>query len=313
MSVDKSTTQLTIGMAVYEDFDGVYFTTQAARYYHQEVGRRVKYIVIDNCPNGKHSKTIKEFVETHVRGKYIGTEAIKGTAVRDLLFENAETEYVMCIDSHVLIEPGGIKALLDYYDKNPKTNDLIQGPLVSDDIYSMFSHFDTTWRSGMFGTWAIDARANNKYGEPFDIPSQGLGLFSCRKEAWPGFNRNFRGFGGEEFYIHEKFRRLGRRTLCLPALRWIHRFQRPNGTIYKVSWEDRIRNYMLGWAEIGRSDDDIVEHFTQLLGAEAANKIIADVRKELSATNKEDSNGQPAQSNPERTGDAQGCAVAGSD
>ena len=279
--------QLTIGMAVYEDFDGVYFTIQARRYYHQEVAHRVKFVVIDNCPNGKHSQAIKEFVEGPVQGRYIGTEDIKGTAVRDFIFKHADTEYVLCLDSHVLVEPGGVKALLDYYDKHPETDDLLQGPLVSDDIYSMFSYFDTTWRDGMFGTWQVDARAADKNGEPFDIPSQGLGLFSCRKAAWPGFNRHFRGFGGEEFYIHEKFRKLGRRTLCLPALRWIHRFQRPNGTIYKVSWEDRIRNYMIGWMELGRPVDDIVEHFRGLLGTENADKIMKEVAQELITANKE--------------------------
>ena len=45
--------------------------------------------------------------------------------------------------------------------------------------------------------------------------------------AWPGFPAAFRGFGGEEAYIHEKFRRAGGRRLCLPWLRWMHRFGRP--------------------------------------------------------------------------------------
>lgn len=273
--------KLTIGMAVYEDFDGVYFTIQALRYYHQETWGDVEYLVLDNCPNGKHSKAIKEFVENSAKGRYIPNDSLKGTAVRDFIFEEARTDYVLCLDSHVLVEPGGIKALLDYYAAHPDTDDLIQGPLVADDIYSLFACFDMTWRDGMFGTWQIDRRAADKYGPAFDIPSQGLGLFSCRKAAWPGFNRNFRGFGGEEFYIHEKFRKLGRRTLCLPALRWIHRFQRPNGTIYKVSWEDRIRNYMIGWQELGRPVDDIVEHFRALLGAETADKIIKTLQAEL--------------------------------
>lgn len=273
--------KLTIGMAVYEDFDGVYFTIQALRYYHQEVWGEVEYLVLDNCPDGKHSKAIKEFVENAAKGRYIPNDSLKGTAVRDFIFEEARTDYVLCLDSHVLVEPGGVKALLDYYAAHPDTDDLIQGPLVSDDIYSLHACFDTTWRDGMFGTWQTDPRAADKYGEAFDIPSQGLGLFSCRKAAWPGFNRSFRGFGGEEFYIHEKFRKLGRRTLCLPALRWIHRFQRPNGTIYKVSWEDRIRNYMIGWQELGRPIDDIVEHFRTLLGKEAADKIIDEVQAEL--------------------------------
>lgn len=281
----RSPEKLTIGMAVYEDFDGVYFTLQALRYYHQDVDpRRVEYVVIDNCPGGKHAEYIKKFVQEYVwNGRYIPTEQIKGTAVRDLLFKEANTELVMCMDSHVLVEPGAISALLKYYEKNPESLDLIQGPLVYDDIYNMSTHFDPKWQSGMFGVWGSDPRAQDKNGEPFDIPAQGLGLFTCRKEAWLGFNNRFSGFGGEEYYIHEKFRQAGRRALCLPSLRWIHRFSRPNGTQYRNVWEDRIRNYIIGWKEIGRPIDDIIEHFSGIIGKDKVEAVVKAVEAEESA------------------------------
>ena len=274
---------LTIGMAVYEDYDGVYFTIQSLRYYHQDADvSRIKYLVIDNCLNGTHSKHIESFLKSYVsNSKYINTDKIKGTAVRDLIFEEADTEYVMCLDSHVLLEPGSVKKLLEYYDKNQDTKDLLQGPLVHDDIYLMSTHFEPRWNEGMFGVWGFDERARNKDGEPFDIPAQGLGLFTCKKDAWLGFNRNFKGFGGEEFYIHEKFRQAGHRALCLPFLRWIHRFGRPNGTKYNNVWEDRIRNYVIGWLEIGRSVEDIQEHFSKIIGEEKTNEVIEKTMKEM--------------------------------
>ena len=37
----------------------------------------------------------------------------------------------------------------------------------------------------------------------------------------------FREFGGEEWYIHEKYRQAGAKCLCLPFLRWQHRFADP--------------------------------------------------------------------------------------
>ena len=74
---------------------------------------------------------------------------------------------------------------------------------------------------------------------------QGLGVFSCRKDAWLDFNPRFRGFGGEEGYIHEKFRQSGQRCLCLPSLRWLHRFGRPNGVPYPLTVDDKLRNYLL--------------------------------------------------------------------
>ena len=41
--------KLTIGMAVYEDFDGAYFTIQALRMYHDL--RQCELIVVDNAPD----------------------------------------------------------------------------------------------------------------------------------------------------------------------------------------------------------------------------------------------------------------------
>ena len=119
--------------------------------------------------------------------------------------------------------------------------------------------------------------------EPFDIPMQGLGSFACRRAAWPGFNPRFSGFGGEEGYIHEKFRQAGQRTLCLPFFRWMHRFMRPMGTRYSVKWEDRIRNYAIGYAELGWDDSDLKAHFAELLGDDNAQRIFGDVEKEMSS------------------------------
>lgn len=100
--------------------------------------------------------------------------------------------------------------------------------------------------------------------EPFDIPAQGLGVFACRKAAWPGFNPHFRGFGGEEFFIHDKFRQLRRRVLCLPFLKWWHRFGRPDGAPYVNRTWDRVRNYVLGHTELGQPLDDVYRHFVSL-------------------------------------------------
>jgi glycosyltransferase involved in cell wall biosynthesis len=97
--------------------------------------------------------------------------------------------------------------------------------------------------------------------QPFEIPAQGLGLFCCLKKSWVVFNKDFRGFGGEEGYIHEKFRRHGGRALCLPWLTWDHRFGRPDGQKYPLTLEHKVRNYVLGFQELGLPLDEIKEHF----------------------------------------------------
>jgi hypothetical protein len=100
-------------------------------------------------------------------------------------------------------------------------------------------------------------------GEPFEIPGNGLGLFSMRKHAWVGFNEHARGFGGEELYVHEKVRRAGGRVLCLPWLTWLHRFGRPAGPRYPRSHALKVRNYVLEFMELGWSLAPIHEHFVE--------------------------------------------------
>ncbi len=98
---------------------------------------------------------------------------------------------------------------------------------------------------------------------PFEIPGMGLGVFSCRREAWLGFNEHASGFGGEELYIHEKFRQAERKAICLPFLRWLHRFARPDGVPYPLPRYLKVRNYVLEFQELGFPLDDIHAHFVK--------------------------------------------------
>jgi len=253
---------LTIGMASYDDFDGVFFTTQALFMYHKDILSYTKFIVVDNNPHSKQGEQTREYC-SQVGITYVPFSDYTATTVKGLVFEYAETPYVLCVDSHVLIEPGAILKLLLYYQCNDNTPDLLQGPLLSEEPNhpDIWTHFEPKWRSQMFGIWATDERGRDPNGQPFEIPMQGMGLFSCRKDAWVGFNKGFRGFGGEEWYIHEKFRKSGGKTLCLPFLRWAHRFRRPRGVPYKVSLEDKIRNYYTGFIELGLDISPITNYF----------------------------------------------------
>ena len=48
--------KLTIGMAHFDDYDGLYFTIQALRLYHAEAMKDVELVVIDNNPESPHGK-----------------------------------------------------------------------------------------------------------------------------------------------------------------------------------------------------------------------------------------------------------------
>ena len=274
--------KLCIGMATYDDYDGVYFTVQALSLYHSQIIDDIEILVVDNHPTGQCAHELKALDGRIKNLRYIPVLEQTGTGVRDVIFKQANSEYVLCLDCHVFIEPAGVRRLMDYFSANPKTNDLLQGPMYSDDLNSLYTHFDPVWRNGMYGVWAQDQRGLLLKAPAFDIPMQGLGLFACRKESWPGLNKHFRGFGGEEGYIHEKYRKNGHRTLCLPFLRWLHRFARPMGVPYPVNWADRIRNYLIGYSELGLDINPVIEHFNAHVGESLTSDVLNSYKKEFS-------------------------------
>jgi Glycosyl transferase family 2 len=253
---------LTVGMAVYDDYDGAYFTALALRLFHPEVADRVDIIVLDNNPHGRAGDPLRRLQDRIPHLRYLPIDYVTGTAVRDLIFREAHTEWVLCVDCHVLLAPGSLARLLDYIDANPGCRDLLQGPLLCDDTSQVLTHMEPVW-NGLFGVWGSDPRGQDPDQAPFEITMHGLGLFGCRKDAWVGFNNRMRGHGGEEGYLHKKFRAAGRRTLCLPSLRWTHRFDRPGGAPYPVLAGDRVRNYLIGWEETGMDTQDALDHFRE--------------------------------------------------
>jgi glycosyltransferase involved in cell wall biosynthesis len=279
---------LTIGMSTFDDFDGVYFSVQALRLYHP-ILNNIDYeiLVIDNNPDSPHGKEVKSFITNWTNGKgvYIPYTTKSSTSVRNEIFKNAKGKYSISIDCHVLIKSGGIEALLQYYQNNPECKNIVQGPLIYDDLHNYSTEFAPVWRDHMYGVWHTNKAAmQNK--KPFTIPMMGLGLFSCETKNWPGFNELFKGFGGEEGYIHEKFRLNGGETICLPELGWVHRFGRPNGVKYRLVLEDRIWNYYIGWLELTKDPNHIMvqgitDHFKDKISTQTLDTLLNNAKKAL--------------------------------
>ncbi len=276
--------ELTIGMAVYNDFDGVYFSVQDLRLHHDV--ENVEILIVDNF-GCEATAAFAANAGANSGIRYLRYTEKSGTAApRQKVFEEARGKAVLCMDSHVLFAPGTIARLKQFYRDHPQTRDLYQGPLLYDGLDCVSSHFAPTWGNCMFGQWDTDPRAEGD--EPFEIPMQGLGIFSCLREAWVGFNPAFRGFGGEEYYVHEKFRRAGHKCWCLPWLRWVHRFGRPSGVPYRVNVEDIFWNFLVGWSELGLSLEAVYEHFLEKLpGATAARVASAALGKQVHVSIKE--------------------------
>ena len=134
---------LTIGMATYDDFDGVYFSLQSLRMYPPIVNSEdVEIIVVDNNPSSEHGKCVKGLVEGWVpNGTYIPYQQKTSTSSRNEIFNHAKGQYCISMDCHVLFFPNALNALIDYYESNYNCKNIVHGPLIYDDLRSPSTHF----------------------------------------------------------------------------------------------------------------------------------------------------------------------------
>jgi len=268
---------VTIGMATYNDFDGVYLTIMSALHQHGEEFD-LKFVVVDNNPESEDGRANVAFCNK-VGAKYVPETSRVSTGVRNRVFEEAETDFVICVDSHVQIQNGGIAALMAVADQHTDRPVILQGPLLYegwllDKPEMKHRHVSTHWAEewgfhadgrpyGMYGKFAYDARFEE--GKPFPIPMQGLGMFACWRKFWLGFSPLFNDFGGEEGYIHDKFRRMGGDCLCVPQAGWTHRFEKVGRKRKPHSMDQLCLNYLLGRIENQKPIEDVIEHFRGIL------------------------------------------------
>jgi hypothetical protein len=264
---------LTIGLPTYDDFDGAYFTLHALKAYQDLAD--VELLVVDNKPQPcNDTKSTCDWLG--VRYLHRGHQSCPSLA-KQLVFEEAQGEWVLCIDSHVLLVAGAVSRLKEFLRAGVDKKSIWQGPLLYDNHKDYATHFAPEWRGSMWGTWAKDERGDKDM--PFEIPMQGMGLFCMAKDEFPGFNLKFRGFGGEEGYIHQKVRRFGGRCYCIPWLRWVHRFGRPKGVPYRLVLEDRVFNYILGRRELSLPYNDVIDHFKTQMSEEILTAVVAEAEK----------------------------------
>lgn len=310
--------KLTIGMATFDDFNGVYFSVQAHRMFQDSAD--CEFIVVDNNPDSEEGVATKNFVQSiqyNEQIRYVPFTESKGTSqTRNAIVELAEGEFVLITDPHVFLQANALRRIKSFVaeaDDQMKAN-LFTGPLVYDGLNYVSTHFECDeFRDQMLGTWAtawmhpdgtlivtrqvnpgkVSMRPLNSpqgaawshtdipwsghekalmdrgykvWGmdsndEPFEVPGQGFGMFLTSKKDWIPFNKDFRLFGGEECVHHEVYRQAGRKTICLPFAKWLHRFGRPGGPKYPLTLEGKVRNYLLGFAQLGLDQEPIRKHF----------------------------------------------------
>lgn len=106
---------------------------------------------IDNHPEGPRCGCVKAAGRSSQRYRYVPTHRVRGTAVRDMIFRESTSDFVLCMDCHVLFVPRALAALLDYCKAHPNSIDLLQGPLLTDELATVLTHFDPIWSAGMWG------------------------------------------------------------------------------------------------------------------------------------------------------------------
>ena len=123
------TRKFTVGMATYNDFNGVWMTVQSHRIYNSD--RIAEIIVVDNNPGSEQGRMIKNFCNIAGNVRYVEFPNPKGPALaKEQVFRNSQTEYTVCTDAHVMLFPGALDSLARFYDVYPDSGDLVHGPLV---------------------------------------------------------------------------------------------------------------------------------------------------------------------------------------
>lgn len=263
---------LTVGCATIRDYHGLYFTLQSLRLdaLASDDLKRLEFVVVDQDPKSEHGEANRGLSEGFIAigsqgARYIPMPEARGTTQpRQRIFDEARGEFTLVLDSHVLLAPGTLKRILQFCWTNPDDSNINSGPLLYDDLGQAAkpsTHFEPGWRGGMWGKWATDLRGVFPEQGPFPIWAQGLGMFLCRTAAWPGFDRRWRGFGGEEGCIHEVFRQRGDQAICHPGWPWLHRFAKPGGVSVPAYTYSKVRNYVMGFQRINRDIDEIRQHF----------------------------------------------------
>ena len=164
---------LTIAMATYDDFDGVFFSIQALRMYHDICNTEsVEYIVLDTNPSGEHGKAVENYLKSlQGKGKYIPKTSGQISSFNKYeTVDHASGKYILIIDCHVLLQQNAIESLLLYYHKNKNCKNLVQGPLLYDDLENVSTHFDPRWSGDMYGVWAISTKSARPTHERMLLP-----------------------------------------------------------------------------------------------------------------------------------------------
>jgi hypothetical protein len=247
---------LTIATPVVNDFDS---WSQTMVGFVNQLGKdidKVELLAVDNDPTTGDGYDTRKFCMKLPNCRYVGCGPRQGTFVgKEMCMQNANTEYVLVCDSHIVFQDGALLKLLRFLTEMGPCNDLFHGPICNERWEIFGTHMNPALGDGNFGRWGSYRDENGMVidnCELYKVPMQGMGVFLARRDTWPGFHPALFHFGSEEGYIHEKYRLLGREVWSIPFLKWWHRFRQKSIRYqYPMSAEHKYRNYHIAWTEVG--------------------------------------------------------------
>ena len=264
---------LTIGMATYDDPQGVWWTLSSLRLHHLgPVEQRVELLVIDD-----HPRENKDLVNAcaNAGARLVRHSKNLGPAhAKNSIWEHATGTHVLMLDCHVLLGRDSVKYIIDSIQQDKIGKDMWVGPLVNERGAIIATELLPQLRGDFFGTWHVAADRPNEVRE---IIAHGSAYALMQRSCWPGFSQHFRGFAGEEIYIHDQVRRRGGRVLYHPQLSWSHRFCRFAPVPYTLTLNDKARNYLIAAHESGWNIDQFRRYFTRRLPADQMAAVERDV------------------------------------
>lgn len=277
---------LTIAVPTCNDFDSC---SQTMVNLVNQLGPslpEVEFVIVDNSPTTGDGYDVRKMA-THKLPNchYVSLGPRQATfAGKQVCIEAAQTEWVMVIDSHILLIEGALRQLLRFIKEIGPSNDLFHGPICTERWEIFGTHMNPALGDGNFGRWGSYRTPEGLVidnCECYKLPMHGMGLFLCRRDTWPGFNTAMFQFGSEEGYIHEKYRLLGRDCWGIPFLKWWHRFRVKSKRFqYHLTNEHKYRNYQIAWTEVGLPLG-VIEHVFKDISDDtkvAIRKNVADLR-----------------------------------
>lgn len=263
--------KITVGFPTCSD-PGAWWTLNCFMIGHPGFGG--EFLIVDNSPAGcPIAAELEKHCKQHRNVRYIRDTGPHSSCLhKDRVFREATGDVVVCIDSHVILWPGTLNAIIGHFHDAPDSVDLMTGILMQGNGRVMATsqqlfvqegravpsdaavHHGVLCRGGQLGVWEVDQRAVGAATGEVEVDMNGSWLLAMRKAAWPGFLPEFRGFGGNEVYLCEEVRRRGGRVLIHPGVRGTHNFSTAHKKGYPVQAVDRIRNYIVGFRRLGNRD-----------------------------------------------------------